>query len=87
MGNIMASVLGMLVLAVTFPIIGTNVLNIRSPQFLIALAINLVVMAGSVTAYAIILKKKRKEKESLSEEADYDKEVASLESKDENDKP
>lgn len=83
---LVASVLGMLVLAVTFPIIGTNVLNIRSPQFLIALAINLVVMAGSVAAYAIILKKKRKEKENLSEEADYDKEVASLESKDENDK-
>lgn len=59
---IFASVLGMLVLAVTFPIIGTNVLNVKSPQFLIALAINLAVMAGSVIAYAIILKREKKKK-------------------------
>ncbi len=65
-----ASVLGMLVLAVTFPIIGTNVLNVKSPQFLIALAVNLTVMAGSVIAYAIILKKKRKEKNNASNDSE-----------------
>lgn len=59
---IFASVLGMLVLAVTFPIIGTNVLNVKSPQFLTALAINLAVMAGSVIAYAVILKREKKKK-------------------------
>lgn len=65
-----ASVLGMLVLAVTFPIIGTNVLNVKSPQFLIALAVNLAVMAGSVIAYAIILMKKRKEKNNVSNDSE-----------------
>ncbi len=65
-----ASVLGMLVLAVTFPIIGTNVLNVKSPQFLIALAVNLAVMAGSVVAYVIILMKKRKEKNNVSNDSE-----------------
>ena len=65
-----ASVLGMLVLAVTFPIIGTNVLNVKSPQFLIALAVNLAVMAGSVIAYVIILMKKRKEKNNVSNDSE-----------------
>lgn len=65
-----ASVLGMLVLAVTFPIIGTNVLNVKSPQFLIALAVNLAVMAGSIIAYAIILMKKRKEKNNVSNDSE-----------------
>lgn len=58
---LIVSVVGMLPEIVTFPIIGTSILDIRSPQFIISLAVEVVVTIISVIIFLFIRHKAKKQ--------------------------
>lgn len=63
-----ACVIGMLLPAVTMPVIGTNISNIRSPQFIISVLLNALTMIVSSIIYLIYRNRKKKSKERTSNE-------------------
>ena len=60
---LLGSVLGMISSCVLFPILGTNITNPRSPQFLISAAIELVIMAASFLVLVYVRRRSGLEKE------------------------
>ncbi|MGN0203594.1 MAG: TVP38/TMEM64 family protein, partial [Coprococcus sp.] len=50
------SILGMLPHMITFPVMGMNITNPRSPEFIVSLCVEIIIMAGTTTVY--ILNKK-----------------------------
>lgn len=65
---LIACVIGMLLPAVTMPVIGTNISNIRSPQFIISVFQNALTMIISSVIYLIYRNRKKKSKERTSNE-------------------
>ena len=57
---LLASIAGMLPQIITFPILGTNVSNIKSPEFIIPASIDIVLMLFSIIVCTIMNKKHKK---------------------------
>ena len=60
---LLGSILGMISSCVLFPILGTNITNPRSPQFLISAVIELVIMAASFLLLVAVRRRAAMEKE------------------------
>ena len=60
---LLGSILGMISSCVLFPILGTNITDPRSPQFLISAAIELVIMAASFLLLVYVRRKAAAEEE------------------------
>ena len=60
---LLASISGMLPQIITFPILGTNVSNIKSPEFIIPASIDIVLMLLSIIICTIMNKRHRKKLE------------------------
>lgn len=57
------SILGMLPHMITFPVMGMNITNPRSREFIVSLCVEVIIMIGTTTAYAL---NKRKQKRKYS---------------------
>ena len=55
------SILGMLPHMITFPVMGMNITNPRSREFIVSLCVEIIIMIGTTTAYALN-KRNRKRK-------------------------